>query len=151
MYLPIYLDMLHESERTLADSFRKVADAHTTDAGVYYRCQSFADQCDAHAEQLGPLARRYGKDNPEEPEQLHHEGISEPRSGPVGLLRDLHDLYMLANHIDITWTLVGQAARAEPDEELIKTINACDDETEAQIDWLRTQLSKDSPQSLIVG
>ncbi|WP_408956920.1 hypothetical protein [Natrinema sp. 74] len=151
MHLPVYLDMLHEAERTLADSFRKVADEHTSDAGIHYRCQNFAEQCDAHVEQLTPLARRYGKDNPEEPERLHPEGISEPRSGPAGLLRDLQDLYMLASLVDITWTLVGQAARAVPDEELIETVTACDDQTETQLSWLRTQLSTDAPQALVVG
>jgi hypothetical protein len=151
MNLPIYLNMLHKAERTLADSFREVADGHTTDAEVHYRSQTFASQCDAHVEQLAPLVYRYGEEHPDEPERLHPEGVSEVRSGPVGLLRDLQDLYMLASLIDITWTIVGQAARAVRDEELIEAVETCSEQTATQLSWLRTQLSTAAPQALAVG
>jgi hypothetical protein len=151
MNLPIYLDMLHKAERTLADSFREVADGHDTDAEVYYRGQTFASQCDAHVEQLAPLVYRYGEEHPDEPERLHPEGVSEVRSGPVGLLRDLQDLYMLASLVDITWTIVDQAARAVRNEELIEAVETCSEQTATQLSWLRTQLSTDAPQALAVG
>jgi hypothetical protein len=150
MNLPIYLYMLREAERTLADSFREVADEHTTDAEVYYHGHTFAEQCDAHVEQLAPLVYRYGEEHPDEPERLHPDGVSEIRSGPVGLLRDLQDLYMLVSLVDITWTIVGQAARAVRDEEAIEIIDACDEQTATQLAWLRTQLSTAAPQALAV-
>jgi hypothetical protein len=37
-------------------------------------------------------------------------GLTTVRGGPVGLLRDLQDLYQLDNLVDSTWMLVGQAA-----------------------------------------
>jgi hypothetical protein len=37
----------------------------------------------------------------------------------VGLLRDLQDLYLLASFVDITWTMVKQAAAALRDQELL--------------------------------
>jgi hypothetical protein len=151
MNLPIYLDMLHEAERTLADSFREVADGHDTDAEVYYRSQTFAEQCDAHIEQLAPLVYRYGEEHPDEPERLHPEGVSEVRSGPLGLLRDLQDLYMLVSLIDITWTIVDQAARAVRDEEAIEAVETCSEQTATQLSWLRTQISTAAPQALAVG
>jgi hypothetical protein len=151
MNLPVYLNMLHEAEDTLAESFRTVADGHSTDAEVYYTSQMFAEQCDAHVEQLAPLVYRYGEDHSDEPEELHPEGVSEVRSGPLRLLRDLQDLYMLVSLIDITWTIVGQAARAVRDEEAIEIVDACDEQTATQLSWLRTQISTAAPQALAIG
>ena len=50
-----------------------------------------------------------GAADDDEPERLHADAIEEPRSGPLGLLRDLQDLYLLASLTDVTWTMVEQA------------------------------------------
>jgi hypothetical protein len=62
-----------------------------------------------------------------------------PRSGGLGLLRDLHDLYRMAIECDIAWTLVGQATQGARDE------------TAIELKWLRTRLKEAAPQALVVA
>ena len=55
----------------------------------------------------------------DEPQRLHAEGLAQTRTGPVGLLRDLQDLYLLVSFVEMTWTVVRQAAQALRDGELL--------------------------------
>jgi hypothetical protein len=152
MKLPVYLGLLHQSEATLAESYRQVADGHGDEPDVHFLCLALARQCDAHQEALAPVIGRYGESTEDdEPERLHHEGLSETRSGPVGLLRDLQDLYLMANLVDITWTMVKQAAQGLQDAELLDVIGRCDGETEVQLQWLKTRMKQAAPQALIAA
>lgn len=47
--------------------------------------------------------------------------------------------------------LVGQAAKGARDPELIRAVDACAEETEAQQDWLTTRLKAAAPQALLVA
>src|SRR3954470_21043080 len=101
MHLTTYLGLLHTSLATLADAFREVARGHGAEPDVRHTCQVLAGHVDQQAEALAPVVRRYGEHREEEPERLHAEGLETTRSGPVGLLRDLQDLYTLACLTDI--------------------------------------------------
>lgn len=152
MKLPVYLTLLAESESTLAESYRQVAEAHGDEPDVHFLCQSLASQCDAHRARLDPVITRLGTaPADDEPERLHANAISEPRSGPLGLLRDLQDLYLLASLTDITWSMVGQSAMALRDRELLDLVSTCDSETGVQLRWLRTRMKQAAPQALIVA
>ena len=151
MKFPVYLGLLHKSEQTLAASFQQVAEGHGAEPDVYYLCQSLADQCEAHVQALAPIVDRYGEVDDDEPERLHADGLSETRSGPVGLLRDLQDLYLLASLVDITWTLVEQAAQGLRDTELIDVVERCEGETRTQLRWLSTRMKQAAPQALLVA
>jgi hypothetical protein len=149
MKLPVYLGLLHQSEATLAESFRQVAEGHGEEPDVHFLCRTLAAQCDAHQEALRPVIDRYGETTEDdEPERLHHDGLSETRTGPVGLLRDLQDLYLIANLVDITWTMVKQAAQGLKDAELLEVIARCDSETGVQLGWLKTRMMQAAPQAL---
>jgi hypothetical protein len=136
---------------TLAHSYRQVAEGHADEADVRRICEQFATQCDHHEEQLRPFTARYGSHPSGEPERLHANGLSLTRSGGLGLLRDLHDLYLLASYLDMAWTLVGQAAKGARDRELIRTVGQCAKETEDQQKWLTTRLKAAAPQALLVA
>lgn len=151
MHLATYLGLLETGERTLGDSYREAAHGHAEEADVFHTCLKLADQCDAHAEALGPLVERYGEHPAGEPERLHAEGLSETRSGSLGLLRDLHDLYLLAAYLDIAWTLVGQAAKGARDEEAVGVVDKCAHETELQMKFLKTRMKQAAPQALLVA
>jgi hypothetical protein len=151
MHLATYVGLVDEGEKTLADSFRQVARGHAQEADVVHLCERFAVQCDSHREQLGPVVDRYGEDRDREPERLHAEGLDSTRTGGVGLLRDLHDLYLLVSYLDIAWTVVGQAAKAVRDEELIGVVTWCEKETSGQLSWLRTRMKEAAPQALVVA
>lgn len=66
-------------------------------------------------------------------------------------MRDLQDLYVMANFCDITWTMIGQAAQGTGDKELLETINALEGQTSIQIKWLKTRMKQAAPQTLLVA
>ena len=147
MHLANYLGYLHRAELNLAEGFRKVADGHAQEVDVYHTCNTLAKQCETHAERLEPFVERYG----EEPKNLYHELFDETRSGGLGLLRDLQDLYLMANACDISWVMIGQAAQGARDRELLEAVNACEGQTATQIKWLKTRMKQAAPQALLVA
>jgi hypothetical protein len=151
MHLAHYLGLLHHAECNLAAAFREVGEGHAEEADVFHLCATLAAECDRHAERLEPFANRYGEDAPEAPDRLHSERFSGTRSGGLGLLRDLHDLYLMATECDIAWTLVGQAAQGARDEELLGVVQGCEGETATQLKWLKTRMKQAAPQALVVS
>ena len=149
MHLGHYLSLLRRAETDLAGGLRTVADAHRDEADVHELAQRLAEQCDRHAELLDAAARPYPVQDP--PDQLYGDRFEGPRTGPLGLLRDLHDLYVIAAECDICWTLVGQAAQAVRDEHLVSVVGRCDSETAGQLAWLRSRLKQAAPQALVVA
>ncbi|GAA3929202.1 hypothetical protein GCM10023085_08220 [Actinomadura viridis] len=151
MHLSTYVGLLHTSLRTLADAFRQVGDGHAEEPDVHHICHVLATGIDGHVDRLAPIVERYGEHREEEPERLHAAGLDSTRSGPVGLLRDLQDLYMLASLTDITWTAVGQAAQGLRDRELLDVVESCEQDTDRQLSWLRTRIKQSAPQALIAA
>ena len=150
-WLAAYLGLLHGAEHTLAAAYRQVAAGHSEEADVRYTCQQLAGVCDQHEQALAPVVARYGEHPEDEPERLHAAELGETRSGGLGLLRDMQDLYLLANLVDITWTMVGQAARGLRDSELLQVVSGCEEETATQLKWLRTRMKQAAPQALIAA
>lgn len=142
---------MQNAETTLADCYRQVARGHAAEADVHYTCQSFAGQCDAHLEWLALALTWYKRQHEAEPERLYVQGPTSVRKGPVGLLRDLQDLYQLANLVDITWTLIAQAGYGARDRALLDVVARCAPATEAQVAWLRMRMKAAAPQALLVA
>lgn len=152
MLLPVYLGLLHRAELALAASFRQVADGHGAEPDVHQLCHTLAAQCDAHAASLRPVIDRYGEaDDDGEPERLHAEALSSTRSGPLGLIRDLQDVYVLAAFVDVTWTMVRQAGQGLRDEDLLGVVADAAAQTELQMSWLLTRMKQAAPQALVVA
>jgi hypothetical protein len=151
MQLAHYLGLLHRAARELARALNEVAAAHGDEPDVRHLCQRLAGECRGHAERLAPFAARYGQEAEDEPERLHSELFAGARSGPLALLRDLHDLYLMATECDVCWTLVGQAAQGARDRELLAVVEACEGETATQLKWLRTRMKQAAPQALVVA
>ena len=151
MNLPHYLGLLHQAQVHLAAAFRDVGAAHREEPDVFHNCARLARQCDRHAAQLQPFTERYAEAAEDEPERLHSEIFNGTREGGIGLLRDLHDLYLMAAECDISWTLVGQAAQAVRDDDLTATVDRCEGETAVQMKWLRTRMKTAAPQALVVA
>ncbi|WP_262282031.1 hypothetical protein [Micromonospora sp. MA102] len=151
MHLAHYLGLLHKAQERLGDAFTEVGKAHGDEPDVFHTCEKLAKQCRTHAEKLAPFARRYAEEAPAEPDRLHSELFSGTRTGPIGLLRDLQDLYLMAAQCDICWTVVGQAAYGARDEDLLGVVKACEQETAIQLKWLRTRMKQAAPQALVVA
>ncbi|WP_374947538.1 hypothetical protein [Agreia sp.] len=151
MMLPVYLGLLQGAERALAESFRQVADGHGAEPDVYHLCQTLAQQCDQHEQALAPAVERYGERPDDEPDRLHAVAMCDTRTGPVGLIRDLQDLYVLASMVDVTWMMVKQAVLGLRDDELIGIVAQCEAQTSVQLSWLTTRMKQAAPQALIVA
>jgi hypothetical protein len=151
MNLAHYIGLLHRAEHELAEAFHDVGEAHADEVDVFHLCNRLAAECDRHAEALAPFAKRYGEEAEDEPARLHSELFGGSREGGLGLLRDLHDLYLMACECDISWTLVGQAAQGARDKELLGVVEACEGETATQVEWLKTRMKQAAPQALVVA
>jgi hypothetical protein len=151
MHLASYLGLLRDSEQALGDAFRMVAEHHKDEPDVQHLCKVLGDQATNHTEALQSVVRRYGEHEDAEPEQLEAAEFGGTREGGVGLLRDLQDLYVLASFVDITWTVVEQAAQGLRDQELLDVIDACEQETTQQLTWLKTRIKQAAPQALIAA
>src|SRR4051812_27617873 len=151
MHLAHYLGLLHRSLLELGSAFREVASTHGEEPDIAHLCEKLAGHCDDDAGHLAPFVATYGEDAPDEPERLHTELFQGTRSGGLGLLRDLHDLYLMACECDISWTMVGQAAQGVRDSELLGVVHACESETVIARKWLTTRMKAAAPQALVVS
>lgn len=151
MNLDHYLGFLARAESELAGAFREVIDRHGAEAAVFHVGGHLADQSESHIEKLKPFIERYGDDPAEGPAELRGALFGGDRDGSAGLLRDLHDLYVLAAQVDMSWVVVSQAAQGLRDGDLYALAKQCETETATQMRWLRTQLKTNSPQTLVVG
>lgn len=155
------LKQLHEAERALADDFRTIGERH--DADLHDVFQTLAEQCERHAEELRPQARRYGAEVREdgEPgawqelfEMVRHrdyEVIGRTAEAGARLLRDLRQLFLTVEDTGIRWVIIGEAARAARDEELLDVTLKCHAETETQAEWLVARIKLTASQVLLPG
>lgn len=148
MRLTVYLGMLHAAEQALAESWRRVADGHAAEADLHHLGHQLGDRADARVALLAPLTARYGEQYDDEPERLEATGLGSLRSGPLGLLRDLQDLHVLASFVGTTWDLVGQAAQAVRDREAIDAATTAQPQVRNEIAFLRTRMEQAAPQAL---
>ena len=151
-HLTTYIGLADHSEKTLADSFRAIAEGHAHVADVFHTCQMLAGWSDDNRQALAPIVERYGEaEDVDEPERLHAAGLAEAREGEVGLLRDLQDLHVLATLVQTTWTVIAQGAQGLRDRELLEVAQHANDQTSRQLTWLNTRMKQAAPQALIVA
>lgn len=151
MHLSHQIELLREAERAMSASLREVAQAHADDPEVAHTAELLAGWSDLHVERLASVSARYERDAPQAPHALHNELFHGPRTGPIGLLRDLQDLFLQASRCDMCWTLVGQAAKGARDDELLEVVQACDRETRRGLQWIKTVLQANAVQALVVA
>ena len=153
-HLATYVALADHSESILADSLRRVGQGHAQHPDVLFTCQALEAMSRDHLTGLATVVARYGEQDDgsvEEPERLRAAGIEQVRTGPVGLLRDLQDLHLLATLVQTTWTVIGQGAQGLRDEELLSLSQHAVADTARQISWFTTRMKAAAPQALIVG
>ena len=152
-HLGTYVRLIHRSESTLVDSLETVGQGHAQHPDVLFTCQSLATLSRRHLHWLTPVIDRYGEDpdpDLDEPERLHATGLEKTRTGPVGLLRDLQDLHMLASLVQTSWTVIGQGAQGLRDTELDSIAQRAADDTRRQLAWFTTRMKVAAPQALVI-
>ncbi len=151
MHVGNYLGLLQASEEQLADAFLQVADHHQDEPDIGGVCHLQASWSHQHVERIKPLNEKYREQKNDEPERLHQSLFEGTRSGSLALLRDLHDLWLLANEIHLCWLVLDQAAKALRDEQLEAACLECDKQTERQLAFLLTRIKQSAPQTLVVA
>src|ERR671933_1068626 len=151
MHVGNYLGILHRSEQDLADAFKTIADHHGDEPDVYNMCKFLSSWSEEHVEDIKSLVDRYSEEKSDEPDRLKQTLFEQPRTGSLALVRDLHDLWLLANEIHLCYIILLQAARALRDLEMEKICQQFDEQTERQILWLLTRIKQAAPQALVVA
>jgi hypothetical protein len=151
MHIGNYLGLVHNSEQKLAEAFLTIADHHGDEPDIMQTCQLLGSWSQQHVEALKPFIDRYSEEKSDEPERLTQTLFEEPRSGSLALLRDLHDLWLLANEVQLCWIVLDQAAKALRDQELESTCSQLSSQTKRQITWLFTRIKQAAPQALVVA
>jgi hypothetical protein len=57
----------------------------------------------------------------------------------------------LTSFVDITWTVIGQAAQGLRDRDLLDTVSSCQSQKATQLAWLQTRIKQAAPQALIAA
>lgn len=158
MLLASHLRTLQTAERRLAAALRAVADGRADEVDVFHIANRLAEQCDEHAQRLDEFVARYADalpaadgeecQRPDAPRRMLTDGA---HRGPLGLMRDLNDLYLQACECELAWTLTTQAAQGTRDRDLIELSTRCAGESSIQLQWMRTRMKSAAPQAMVVA
>ncbi|MGI2905225.1 hypothetical protein [Tolypothrix sp. VBCCA 56010] len=151
MHVGNYLGLVHHSEQQLSNALMMVASHHGDEPDITQTCKLLASWSRANIESLKPLIERYAEEKSDEPERLTQVLFKEPRTGSLALLRNLHDLWLLANEVQLCWMVLLQAAKALRDKELEATCVSCSGQTKRQVAWLMSRIQQAAPQTLVVA
>jgi ferredoxin-nitrate reductase len=150
MHVANYLGLARRSEAHLAESLRAVAEHHGHEPDVSQMTRLLASWSEEDGAALEPLVARYHGSKDEEPDDLHQALFHGPRSGGLGLVRDLHDLWLLTQEVTLAYELLTQAALALRDAEMESILGRVSSQAKRQADWLRTRIDHAAPQALTV-
>jgi hypothetical protein len=151
MHIGNYLELLHKSEEDLAKAYHLVAKEHGDEPDVYEQCQLQASWCEHSVEELKPFINKYSKERNKEPDRMMRTLFSEPRKGSMALLRDLHDLWLIASETQLSCIILRQAADGLRDKELTALCSKIEKYSKRQLSWLLTRMKSAAPQILIVA
>lgn len=155
------IGQLHGALVELADDFRKVGERHAVEHDVFHLSHSLALQCEGQANAL----RRYGERYEHSLRPVSEDGVWDgllakvrranatlvgrlPVTG-VLLLRDLRQLHLSLQEVAVLWLVVGQAAQANRDAELLTLAEQSRQELTHQIIWVTTRIKETAPQALL--
>jgi hypothetical protein len=156
------IEELHDAEAELARRLRSTGERHAVDADLFHLSHTLADQCVAEVRELAPFAQKYGasappgdlKESPGMLQALRRKGselVGRTEAAGLLLLRDLRELYLSAQHTEIAWLMLVQAARAVRDPDLIEVARRGQEQAQTRAKWLRTRIKESSPQLLAAG
>jgi len=157
MKLNLAIRELHRSERKLAHRLNVIAARHRSDQDICHIAHDLAQWSQHHLSELAGHGRNYGLRLSENPRTGAAAGIAwsrmsgllrhRPEPGLL-LLADLRRTHRLAAGVSLDWELLGQAAQAAKDQELVALTSRCHPETLRQMRWANAMLKELSPQVL---
>jgi hypothetical protein len=151
MHIGHYIELIHKGHQDLAKAFREVASHHGDEPDIAAICIKLASWSDRLVQDLQPFLEKYGEEKEEEPDRLMSILFAKPRSGSLGMLRDLHDLWLMSNEAELCCTVLKQAASGLHDKELLTVCKTMEQQSKRQTDWLLTRIKSAAPQTLIAA
>lgn len=151
MHVGNYLGLLHASEQQLVEALTMVADHHGDEPDIYQICQLAASWSQEAIKSLKPLIEHYSEEKSDEPERLTQVLFAGPRTGSLALMRDLHDLWLLASEVQLCLEVLAQAAKALREPELEAFCEQFSRQTKRQLAWLHSRIQQAAPQALVVA
>jgi hypothetical protein len=149
MRISNYIEYTKRCEEELAKAFKVVAKHHILEPDVHEMCNLLASWSLDHVQNLQLMIDRYGKEENTEPDRLDYS-LLKIRTGSLGLLRDLHDLWLMTNEVKLCWIIILQSARALRDTKLKLACLQFGNQTKRQSEWLLTKIKMSSSQVLTV-
>lgn len=150
MHLDHYVRLSQQAHETLAAAWRALADGHPDEHDVALIARRFATIADDQCQQLTTFVGRHNATSAE-PDNFAPAAFQGPRRGGLGLLRDLHDIALLATECDLSSTLLTVGAQGARDTELLDVANAGLAHTKQQLSWLTSRIKQAAPQALVVA
>lgn len=150
MHLSHYLGLLESSEQQLTDAFEHVSHKHRAEPDIEQMCAKLSAWSREHRGKVLGFVQKYSQEPGQEPKDMKRTLFSQKRQGSLALMRDLHDLWLLTQEVQLCWVVIRQAALALRDEELKATEAFCAARTKRQTKWLLSRIKQAAPQTLIV-
>lgn len=150
MQLPHYLGITIKAEEELASCLEKATLKHATDIDVMTTCKILASWSKDHVENLKLKSEKYGVKKHDEPSQLASIALK-TKMGSLGLLRDMHGLWLMACEVEMCYIILSQAAKALRDKELILLCEEYCGFTNRQKAWLQTKIKTSASQTLVAA
>ncbi|MBD0281247.1 MAG: hypothetical protein ICV69_03510 [Thermoleophilaceae bacterium] len=160
MRIGVAIDDLASAEGRLAEALLELGERHKADHDVFHLSRTLARWAHAHIAALEPFAARYatdveagdlGREHGGPLHMLREKGAEllgrRPEAGLL-LLRDMRALHLLAAEASANWTILGQAAQAANETELLECVSRCHPETLRTMRWALNKLKESAPQIL---
>ncbi|WP_034623598.1 hypothetical protein [Cellulomonas sp. URHE0023] len=128
------------SEAGLAAALTRLADDHAAEQDVHHVARDLSHWSQDHAAALAEHADALLPDPPDT-----SAGDDEPGAA---LLSDLRSVYAAACGLATDWDVLGQAAKAHRDDELLDLVELCAPRNRRQVTWLRAQRKVSAAQIL---
>jgi len=151
MHVANYLELLHASEQQLVDALMTVAAHHSDEPDISQTCYLAALWSREAIFSLKPLIELYSDRKSDEPERLTKVLFEGPRTGSLALIRDLHDLWLLASHVQLCLSVLEQASKALHDQDLEGFCVQFGGQTKRQVAWLLGRIRQSASQTLVVA
>lgn len=151
MHIGNYIEMVYKSQQDLVKALNSVAGHHGHEPDIKETCLMLASWSQNLVQKIKPFVRKYGEEKSKEPDRLKRTLFKKPRSGSMGLLRDLQDLWLMANEAEVCSIILQQAAAGLRDKDLIELCIEINGFSKRQISWMLTRMKSAAPQTLIAA
>lgn len=151
MHIGHYIELVHKGHQDFAEALRKVAAHHGAEPDIAANCTMLAAWSDDLVRDLQPFVDTYGEEKDKEPDRLKSILFVKPRTGSMGLLRDLHDLWLMSNESELCCLVLKMASMGLRNKELLMTCYTMEKQTKRQTAWLLTRIKSAAPQTLIAA